>query len=160
MVGDFMSKPFVGEILLSKIKVFLDLYHQRTKLEELVGQLNAKNEALEIEISQRKRAEAALQKANNDKDRLFSIISHDLRDPFQILLGYAKWMAERTETLSRADIQEMAASIADSEGTIGRLMNDQALYNNMNTTLSELLKLVYDFREEPERFLTINFRLF
>jgi signal transduction histidine kinase/CheY-like chemotaxis protein len=43
---DFLSKPFIPEILLSKVKVFLDLYQQRVKLQELVAQLNAKNEAL------------------------------------------------------------------------------------------------------------------
>jgi signal transduction histidine kinase len=43
---DFLSKPFVPEILLSKVKVFLDLYHQRVKLQELVGELNTKNNAL------------------------------------------------------------------------------------------------------------------
>ena len=46
---DFLSKPFVPEILLSKVRVFLDLYDQRIKLEKLVDQLNAKNEALEDE---------------------------------------------------------------------------------------------------------------
>lgn len=43
---DFLSKPFVPEILLSKVKVFLDLYYQRVKLQELVGELNTKNKAL------------------------------------------------------------------------------------------------------------------
>lgn len=47
---DFMSKPFIGEILISKVKVFLDLYHQRVKLEEVVNLLNLKNEAL-IEVT-------------------------------------------------------------------------------------------------------------
>ncbi|MBN1991842.1 MAG: hybrid sensor histidine kinase/response regulator [Anaerolineae bacterium] len=43
---DFLSKPFVPQILLSKVKVFLDLYHQRVKLQHLVNELNDKNEAL------------------------------------------------------------------------------------------------------------------
>jgi signal transduction histidine kinase len=43
---DFLSKPFVSEILLSKVKVFLDLYYQRVKLQELVDELNTNNKAL------------------------------------------------------------------------------------------------------------------
>ncbi len=43
---DFMTKPFVPEILLSKVRVFLDLYHQRSQLQTLVDQLNAANETL------------------------------------------------------------------------------------------------------------------
>src|SRR5512136_1145884 len=64
---DFMSKPFVPEILLSKVKVFVDLYRQRRALEE--------------EVQRRRQAEAALQEANlalsklnADKDKLLSII--------------------------------------------------------------------------------------
>jgi signal transduction histidine kinase/CheY-like chemotaxis protein len=61
---DFLSKPFTAEILLSKVKVFLDLYHQRVKLQDVVNELNDNNKALENEIEQRHQAEAALQQAN------------------------------------------------------------------------------------------------
>src|SRR5512136_3083979 len=47
---DFMSKPFVPEILLSKVRAFVDLYLQRKSLED--------------EVKQRRQAEAALQEAN------------------------------------------------------------------------------------------------
>ena len=101
---DFMSKPFVPEILLSKVKIFLDLYHQRVKLKE-------KNEALEIEIEQRQKAEVDLRKANTDKDKLFTIISHDLRNPFQVLLGNTELMLGLLEDLSKTDIRDMTNSI-------------------------------------------------
>jgi response regulator RpfG family c-di-GMP phosphodiesterase len=57
---DFIGKPFVSEILLSKVKVLLDLYRQRIELQELVNRLHIKNEALKNEIERRQQAEAAL----------------------------------------------------------------------------------------------------
>ena len=57
-------------------------------------------------------------------------------------------------------VSTMVSNVANSEGTAGRLINDPSLYNNVNQTVSEMLKLVYDFRQDPGRFLTINFRLF
>jgi phospholipid/cholesterol/gamma-HCH transport system substrate-binding protein len=54
----------------------------------------------------------------------------------------------------------MVSNISDSEGTAGKLINDPTLYDNFNQTVSEVMKLMYDFRQDPGRFLTINFRLF
>jgi CheY-like chemotaxis protein len=59
---DFLSKPFVPEILLSKARVFLELYQQRIKLEELVNQLHAKNEALVQVTDELQEANEALSK--------------------------------------------------------------------------------------------------
>jgi signal transduction histidine kinase len=128
---DFLSKPFVPEILLSKVKVFLDLYHQRIKLEELVNQLNTKNEALENEIEQRQEAEAALRKANNDKDKLFSIISHDLRSPFQPLLGNAQLIMRHLERLSQADIRTMTSDIYKSGRAIYNLLDNLLTWSRL-----------------------------
>jgi signal transduction histidine kinase/CheY-like chemotaxis protein len=43
---DFLSKPFVPEILLSKVQIFLELCQQRQQLQSLVNQLNTTNTAL------------------------------------------------------------------------------------------------------------------
>jgi signal transduction histidine kinase len=114
---DFMSKPFVPEILLSKVKVFIDLYQQRCALEE--------------EVRQRRQAEAALQEANlalsklnSDKDKLFSIISHDLRSPFNALLGNAQLLVEGVDRLSQNDIQDMTQSIYIGAKTVFNLLDN------------------------------------
>jgi DNA-binding response OmpR family regulator len=43
---DFMSKPFVPEILLSKVHVFIDLYQKNDKLKHLVDELKQTNATL------------------------------------------------------------------------------------------------------------------
>lgn len=43
---DFMSKPFVPEILLSKVRVFIDLYEKNHKLQSLVDELKHTNATL------------------------------------------------------------------------------------------------------------------
>ncbi|MGD8626384.1 MAG: response regulator [Anaerolineae bacterium] len=43
---DFMSKPFIPEILISKVQVFIDLYRQRRKLQQVIDELDRANSAL------------------------------------------------------------------------------------------------------------------
>ncbi len=43
---DFMSKPFIPEILLSKVRVFIDLYENRITLQNLVDELKRTNATL------------------------------------------------------------------------------------------------------------------
>ncbi|MDQ3748553.1 MAG: MlaD family protein [Acidobacteriota bacterium] len=53
------------------------------------------------------------------------------------------------------------------KGTIGKLLTDETLYNNVNQTASNVnqlssegTKLIYDFRQNPKKYLTIQFKLF
>ena len=51
-------------------------------------------------------------------------------------------------------------SVQNGEGTAARLIKDPTMYNSFNQTASEIQKLIYDFRQNPKKFLTINFKLF
>ena len=55
---------------------------------------------------------------------------------------------------------QLLKGIDDGRGTLGRLAKDEALYQNLNQVSSELVKLIYDFRQDPKKFLTIRFKLF
>lgn len=59
-----------------------------------------------------------------------------------------------------AKFNTLVDSMQSGEGTIGKFMKDPSLFNNVNQVTSELEKLMYDFRQNPKKFLTVNFRLF
>lgn len=55
----------------------------------------------------------------------------------------------------------------NGKGTVGKLLTDETLYNNLNQTTSNInqittegTKLIYDFRQNPKKYLTIKFRIF
>ncbi len=54
----------------------------------------------------------------------------------------------------------VADRLNQGEGTMGKLFVDASLYNNLNTATTELVKLLYDFRQDPKRFLRIKVGLF
>jgi phospholipid/cholesterol/gamma-HCH transport system substrate-binding protein len=55
---------------------------------------------------------------------------------------------------------DLVASIQNGEGSAGKFLKDPTLYNTWNESASEIQKLLYDFRQNPKKFLTINFKLF
>jgi phospholipid/cholesterol/gamma-HCH transport system substrate-binding protein len=57
-------------------------------------------------------------------------------------------------------IDNVVAAAQRGEGTVGRLLNDDALYTNVNNLSSEGVKMLYDFRQNPKKYLTIKFELF
>ncbi|MFN8458354.1 MAG: tetratricopeptide repeat-containing sensor histidine kinase [Anaerolineae bacterium] len=98
------------------------LVRHRTELVQQEAQVyQLKNVELEHEILERHKIEAELQKINAqltelnaNKDRLFSIIAHDLRSPFAPLLSLAQLLAESAEALAPLQIKEVGQSILTS----------------------------------------------
>ena len=61
-VIDFLSKPFLPEILLAKVKVFIELHQHKLKLRELVDELQAQRNALARVTRELEQARSALSK--------------------------------------------------------------------------------------------------
>ena len=73
---DYITKPFNAQELTSRISTHLELKHSRDIILE-------QNEKI---LQQNKE----LNELNATKDKFFSIIAHDLKNPFYILVGYSK----------------------------------------------------------------------
>jgi signal transduction histidine kinase len=67
-------------------------------------ELERANAALSLEIERRKVSE-------EQKDRMFSIIAHDLRAPFSVLLGFASILREEAAELPPEQIERYSGSI-------------------------------------------------
>jgi phospholipid/cholesterol/gamma-HCH transport system substrate-binding protein len=57
-------------------------------------------------------------------------------------------------------VREITRQLHAGEGTAGKLLRDDRLYNNANEMSAELVKLLYDFRQNPRKYLSIRVSLF
>ena len=51
------------------------------------------------------------------------------------------------------NLEEFTNRINSPNGTLGLLLNDKALYNNINTTVNSVNNLLIDFKDDPRRYL-------
>ena len=57
-----------------------------------------------------------------------------------------------------ANLQMISDKINNGEGTMGLLINDKALYNNLNSTVMSANNLLIDLKANPKRY--VNFSMF
>ena len=57
-----------------------------------------------------------------------------------------------------ANVQQLTAKLNSNEGTLGLLMNDTQLYDNLNSTMRNADSLVIDLRQHPKRY--VHFSVF
>ena len=98
----------VGSEVMGVLDIQSDQLNAFDRDSEVVLQTLASQIAIAIRNARLYKLE---KKLNADKDKFFSIISHDLRGPFNSLLGNAELMVEMINQLSRQDIEEMSQSI-------------------------------------------------
>lgn len=55
-----------------------------------------------------------------------------------------------------ADLQSLVAKANDSNGSLGLLLNDKRLYNNLSTTLGTLDTLLGDVKAHPAKYINVS----
>ena len=80
-----------------------------------------KDKKIEEEIASKN---TQLLKVISEKDKFFSIIAHDLRNPFSAFMGLTKIMVEDISVLSREEIHEFAEAMSISANNLNNLLEN------------------------------------
>ena len=81
-----------------------------------------------------------LHELNKTKDRIFSIVSHDLRAPFNNILGFSEILKKDINELSKDVIREINDNIADSANSTYDLVNSLLNWSMLRFEKSEIPK--------------------
>ncbi|MBC8988469.1 histidine kinase [Pedobacter sp. N36a] len=99
------------------------------------------------DITGLKRTHVQLQELNDTKDKLFSIIAHDLKNPFTSLLTYSELIYRKFASLERSKIEHMAFRINDSTKQAYALLENLLKWSSIQTGLLRPAKEVLSVRE-------------
>jgi signal transduction histidine kinase len=133
----FITKPFQPEILLNKVKFFVNIYLQDLELHRLNKDLIRKNEELKI---------------INDELASFSYsISHDLRAPLRALNSYSNILEKDYEAVLDKEGRELLSSIKNNAVRMGILVDDLLAFAKLGN--KELTKMAINFRVMVESVL-------
>ena len=86
--------------------------------------LEQQAEALRRSEEELKRKTAELQKLNLQKDKLFSIIAHDLRSPFNSIIGFADLLVTNARDLSHGQTVSYAQIVRESATGVHDLLDN------------------------------------
>lgn len=114
------------------------------EIKKQTDKLKLQNKELEITNSLLKESESELSQSNSIKDRMFSIISHDLRAPLATLQNFLKMFISYRNAFTDDEINKITREIDKSLGNVGGLLENllqwsRAQMGHLETQLEPLL---------------------
>ena len=136
-VNTLLADPAIASSLHNVDQITANLARTSNDLNQLTAQLNRQMPQM------LKNADGVLANTNQ--------ITKDLND-----LDIAATMSSVNNTLH--NVEQMTAKLNSKEGTLGLLMRDPGLYNNLNATMMHADSLMIDLKQNPKRY--VHFSVF
>ena len=143
--GDFNSIPPKGNQLIAPLKqLHADLLHLTWQTKAIaLGDYNQKvsfmgdfstafNSMIES-LKEKKKLEEKLIESNASKDKFFSLIAHDLKSPFNSLLGFLEILDDDYENLSEANRKEFINYVFKDAKQIFNLIQNLLTWSKTQT---------------------------
>ncbi len=111
----------------------------KVELERLLKMISAKNFELEFTNNE-------LAQTNATKDKLFSIISHDLRNPLQAILLNSELMNNFRSKMTEDEQKERISTILESSNNLNKLLEDLLQWSRTQMKRIELHPVDFDLK--------------
>ncbi len=122
--------------MISKLR-FQRLIKKQEKLEDVINeqtrQLRAEKSAIEEQKKVIEKQAQHLEEVNKTKDKFFSIIAHDLKNPFQAMLGYSEFLESDLQKMDKKELTESIGIIRKSSKSLYNLTENLLHWANLQT---------------------------
>ena len=126
---DYITKPFEEAEVIARVKTHINL----------------------------KKSEEALMELNATKDKLFSIIAHDLKNPLGVIIGFTSLLENDLDSLKKNEIENSVRIISKLSKNINNLLDDLLAWAAIQskryetvivrTNIKDLVDSIVDFYE-------------
>ncbi len=166
----YILKPINERELHANIRMSVFKHDLEKKLRTYVVDLEQHQHKLEEQAIQLQASEKKLIELNESKDKLFSIIAHDLRSPFNVLLGFSEYIAQDADRMEKEALKKLAGEMNSSMKNIFSLLDNllewariqtgrvdlQPKFFNLAEQIRLLLKLLSPLLTQKELHIDIN----
>lgn len=143
-VNALLADPSLSRSLHNVEAISSDLTVTTSQLNKLMAEVNGKMPSL------LGKADYALDKAGTTLDNTSKLTGNLAQ------IDIASTMSKVDKTL--ANVQDVTDKLNNPNGSVGLLLNDPGLYNNLNSTMQSANSLLVDLRQHPKRY--VHFSLF
>jgi len=159
-IGFYISRSISGpldklidgtnQIRKGNLKASVEL-HTRGELKLLADSFNNMAKELSMQISSSDKLNKELIESNNSKDTFFSIIAHDLKNPFGVILGLADLLTTQYNDFDEEERKKFIDEISNSSKIIYELLDNLLTWARSQSGKIQLTKEDLDLKSVTEK---------
>lgn len=159
---DYITKPIQPEEVLARVNAHLtirklqqELQKKNMVLEKCVVRLAEQNDQLKEKNTQLDEKNVQLKALNADKDKFFSIIAHDLRNPLNTLRLLPEIIVQNIEKYSKDDILKVIRTQQNTMENLSALLENLLTWSRIRQGIIEYCPQQIDVKELIARNVTL-----
>ena len=149
-----LRNSFIIAALLSVIFLVILIFYIRNKI-KYSRQVTEQKEALDLLNKELNKNNYMLENAVKTKDKLFSIIAHDLRGPFSPLLSNVEFVLDEWNNLTDAEIIDSLKDISNATSNLYQLLEDLLSWSLLQRATISIEKTLLNAEDVVEQVINL-----
>lgn len=151
-----ISSLFAGIIILLLIGTNIRRRQINRKLAKSNDLITNQKANLDVAFEILAQREKEISEINASKDVFFSIIAHDLRNPFGTLLGFTELLKDHASTFSKQELENITENIYESANSLYQLLENLLAWTRSQTNRLEINPRMFDLNEMVNKNLQLH----